>query len=136
VRVILVESPDRFARDLNVQITGHDYLRSLGVELVPASALGRCVPFDLAVRGVLASPLRRNGPGSIVRRPRLFDDARAVAEVQRSAVKHQFKRIAVAVAASREGHRLRGSDREGQRRRWGRGQKPTVVQGGRNNSWR
>ena len=35
VRVILVESPDRFARDLSVQITGHDYLRSLGVELVP-----------------------------------------------------------------------------------------------------
>src|SRR3954468_8099703 len=29
VRVILVESPDRFARDLSVQITGHDYLRSL-----------------------------------------------------------------------------------------------------------
>ena len=38
VRVILVESPDRFARDLSVQITGHDYLRSLGVELVPTSA--------------------------------------------------------------------------------------------------
>jgi DNA invertase Pin-like site-specific DNA recombinase len=38
VRVILVESPDRFARDLAVQLTGHDYLRSLGVELVPTSA--------------------------------------------------------------------------------------------------
>jgi DNA invertase Pin-like site-specific DNA recombinase len=38
MRVILVESPDRFARDLSVQITGHDYLRSLGVELVPTSA--------------------------------------------------------------------------------------------------
>ena len=38
VRVILVESPDRFARDLSVQITGHDYLRSLGVELVPTSS--------------------------------------------------------------------------------------------------
>jgi hypothetical protein len=38
VRVILVESPDRFARDLSVQITGHAYLRSLGVELVPTSA--------------------------------------------------------------------------------------------------
>jgi DNA invertase Pin-like site-specific DNA recombinase len=38
VRVVLVESPDRFARDLSVQITGHDYLRSLGVELVPTSA--------------------------------------------------------------------------------------------------
>jgi DNA invertase Pin-like site-specific DNA recombinase len=38
VRVIIVESPDRFARDLAVQLAGHDYLRSLGVELVPASA--------------------------------------------------------------------------------------------------
>jgi DNA invertase Pin-like site-specific DNA recombinase len=38
VRCILVESPDRFARDLTVQLTGHDYLRSLGVELVPTSA--------------------------------------------------------------------------------------------------
>jgi len=33
VRVILVESPDRFARDLAVQLAGHDYLRKLGVEL-------------------------------------------------------------------------------------------------------
>ena len=38
VRTIIVESPDRFARDLTVQLTGHDYLKKLGVELVPASA--------------------------------------------------------------------------------------------------
>ena len=38
VRVVLVESPDRFGRDLAVQLSGHDYLRSLGVELVPTSA--------------------------------------------------------------------------------------------------
>ena len=38
VRVIVVESPDRFARDLIVQLTGHDYLKTLSVELVPASA--------------------------------------------------------------------------------------------------
>jgi DNA invertase Pin-like site-specific DNA recombinase len=38
VRVILVESPDRFARDLAVQLAGHDYLKQLGVELVPTSA--------------------------------------------------------------------------------------------------
>jgi DNA invertase Pin-like site-specific DNA recombinase len=38
VRVILVESPDRFARDLAVQLAGHDYLKRLGVELVPTSA--------------------------------------------------------------------------------------------------
>src|SRR5262245_60204459 len=30
VRCILVESPDRFARDLTVQLTGHNYLKGLG----------------------------------------------------------------------------------------------------------
>jgi DNA invertase Pin-like site-specific DNA recombinase len=38
VRTIIVESPDRFARDLAVQLAGHDYLRNLGLDLVPASA--------------------------------------------------------------------------------------------------
>ncbi len=38
VRTIIVESPDRFARDLTVQITGHDYLKTLGVTLVPTTA--------------------------------------------------------------------------------------------------
>jgi DNA invertase Pin-like site-specific DNA recombinase len=38
VRVILVESPDRFARDLAVQLAGHAYLRSRGVSLIPTTA--------------------------------------------------------------------------------------------------
>lgn len=38
VRSIIIESPDRFARDLAVQLTGHSYLRSLGVQLIPATA--------------------------------------------------------------------------------------------------
>ena len=38
VRCIIVESPDRFARDLLVQLTGHNYLKTLGVELIPATA--------------------------------------------------------------------------------------------------
>jgi DNA invertase Pin-like site-specific DNA recombinase len=38
VRTILIESPDRFARDLAVQLAGHDFLKSLGVTLVPATA--------------------------------------------------------------------------------------------------
>lgn len=37
-RVIIVESPDRFARDLTVQLTGHDFLKSRGVTLIPATA--------------------------------------------------------------------------------------------------
>jgi DNA invertase Pin-like site-specific DNA recombinase len=38
VRTIIVENPDRFARDLAVQLDGHDYLRRLGVTLIPATA--------------------------------------------------------------------------------------------------
>jgi DNA invertase Pin-like site-specific DNA recombinase len=38
VRVILVESPDRFARDLTVQLTGHDYIKARGIDLVPTTA--------------------------------------------------------------------------------------------------
>jgi hypothetical protein len=30
------ESPDRFARDLTVQLTGHDFLKSLGIVLLTA----------------------------------------------------------------------------------------------------
>ena len=37
IDLLLVESPDRFARDLGVQIAGHDLLKTLGVELVPVS---------------------------------------------------------------------------------------------------
>jgi DNA invertase Pin-like site-specific DNA recombinase len=33
-----VESPDRFARDLAVQLAGHDMLKSLGISIIPASA--------------------------------------------------------------------------------------------------
>jgi DNA invertase Pin-like site-specific DNA recombinase len=38
VRTILVESPDRFARDLAVQLDGHNFLKGMGVALVPATA--------------------------------------------------------------------------------------------------
>jgi DNA invertase Pin-like site-specific DNA recombinase len=38
VRTIIVESPDRFARDLAVQLAGHDMLKTQGIALIPASA--------------------------------------------------------------------------------------------------
>jgi DNA invertase Pin-like site-specific DNA recombinase len=38
VKTIIVESPDRFARDLMVQMVGHDLLKKRGVELIAASA--------------------------------------------------------------------------------------------------
>ena len=37
-RIVLVESVDRFARDLVVQITGHELLKSKGITLVPVNA--------------------------------------------------------------------------------------------------
>jgi DNA invertase Pin-like site-specific DNA recombinase len=38
VRTVIVEDPSRFARDLIVQLTGHDYLKKLGVTLIAANA--------------------------------------------------------------------------------------------------
>ena len=37
-RTIVVESPDRFARDLMVQLAGHDMLKAKGITLVAVSA--------------------------------------------------------------------------------------------------
>jgi DNA invertase Pin-like site-specific DNA recombinase len=37
-KTIIVESPDRFARDLAVQLAGHDMLKGLGISIIPASA--------------------------------------------------------------------------------------------------
>jgi DNA invertase Pin-like site-specific DNA recombinase len=58
VRTIIVESPDRFARDLAVQLAGHDYLKKLGVELIPASApdfFTEDTPTAVLVRQVLGA---------------------------------------------------------------------------------
>lgn len=58
VRVIIVESPDRFARDLAVQLAGHDYLKKLGVTLIPASApehFTEDTPTAVLVRQVLGA---------------------------------------------------------------------------------
>jgi DNA invertase Pin-like site-specific DNA recombinase len=58
VRTIIVESPDRFARDLTVQLTGHDFLNSLEVELIPATApdfFTEDTPTAVLVRQVLGA---------------------------------------------------------------------------------
>jgi DNA invertase Pin-like site-specific DNA recombinase len=58
VRVILVESPDRFARDLAVQLAGHDMLKGLGIDLIPASApdfFTEDTPTAVLVRRVLGA---------------------------------------------------------------------------------
>lgn len=58
VRTIIVESPDRFARDLLVQLTGHDHLKKLGVALIPATApdfFQQDTPTAILIRQVLGA---------------------------------------------------------------------------------
>jgi DNA invertase Pin-like site-specific DNA recombinase len=58
VKTIIVESPDRFARDLAVQLAGHDMLKSMGITLIPASApdfFTEDTPTAVLVRQVLGA---------------------------------------------------------------------------------
>jgi DNA invertase Pin-like site-specific DNA recombinase len=57
-KTIIVESPDRFARDLMVQLAGHDMLKAKGVTLIAASAPMHFVedtPTAVLVRQVLGA---------------------------------------------------------------------------------
>jgi DNA invertase Pin-like site-specific DNA recombinase len=57
-RTILIESPDRFARDLMVQLAGHDMLKAKGISLVAASAPTHFIedtPTAILVRQVLGA---------------------------------------------------------------------------------
>src|SRR6476660_5465713 len=57
-KTTIVESPDRFARDLAVQLAGHDMLKALGIAIIPASAPDFCTedtPTAVLVRQVLGA---------------------------------------------------------------------------------
>jgi len=72
VRTVIVESPDRFARDLAVQLAGHDYLKGLGVALIPASAP------DFFLEDTPTAVLVRQVLGAIAQ----FDKATTVAKLR------------------------------------------------------
>jgi DNA invertase Pin-like site-specific DNA recombinase len=57
-KTMIVESPDRFARDLAVQLAGHDMLKELGIAIIPASApdfFTEDTPTAILVRQVLGA---------------------------------------------------------------------------------
>ena len=72
VRTIIVESPDRFSRDLAVQLAGHDHLRKLGVTLIPATAP------DFFTEDTPTAVLARQVLGAIAQ----FDKATTVAKLK------------------------------------------------------
>jgi DNA invertase Pin-like site-specific DNA recombinase len=57
-RTIIVESPDRFARDLVVQLAGYDLLKAQGIRLIPTTApefFAEDTPTAVLVRQVLGA---------------------------------------------------------------------------------
>jgi DNA invertase Pin-like site-specific DNA recombinase len=70
-KTIIVESPDRFARDLAVQLVGHDMLKGLGISTIPASAP------DFFIEDTPTAVLVRQVLGAIAQ----FEKASAVAKL-------------------------------------------------------
>ena len=130
VRTIIVESPDRFARDLLVQLTGHDMLKAKGVTLIAASSpmhfvedtptaklvrqvLGAIAEFEkaqLVARLAAARRRKREATGEKVGgmkshaelRPEVVALAKRLARRKPKGGKMSLRQIAAALAA--EGH--------------------------------
>ena len=82
VRTILVESPDRFARDLAVQLAGHDFLKSIDVTLIPATAPDFFVedtPTAVLVRQVLGAIAQFEKASLVAKLKAAWDRKRAAA---------------------------------------------------------
>ena len=93
-KTIIVESPDRFARDLAVQLAGHDMLKALGISIIPASApdfFTEDTPTAVLVRQVL---------GAIAQ----FEKASAVAKL--AAARKRKRDVREGSPSARQGPRL------------------------------
>jgi DNA invertase Pin-like site-specific DNA recombinase len=114
VRTIIIESPDRFARDLAVQLAGHDYLKTLGVELIPASApdfFTEDTPTAVLVRQVLGAISEFERTSLIAKLKAARDRKRATGAKVEGRMKHAELRPE-AVTLARQMHREGSSLRE------------------------
>jgi DNA invertase Pin-like site-specific DNA recombinase len=116
VRVILIESPDRFARDLAVQLAGHDFLKGQGIALIPATApdfFTEDTPTAVLVRQVLGA-ISQFEKATIVAKLKAARDRRTAATGQRCGGKpsHSEKRPeVVALAKALRRKRVKGRPR-------------------------
>lgn len=90
-KYILVESPDRFARDLIVQLTGHDLLKARGIDLIPTSAP------DFFLEDTPTAVMIRQVLGAIAQ----FEKASLVAKL---ASGRRKKRVLAGKCEGRKGH--------------------------------
>jgi DNA invertase Pin-like site-specific DNA recombinase len=113
IGVVLVEDASRFARDLAVQLTGHDRLRGMGVELVPVNApdhFREDTPTAVLVRQVL-------GAIAQFEKAQVVAKLRAARDRKRASAGRCEGRKAVPDAVVREARRLaRRSPKTGRRR--------------------
>jgi DNA invertase Pin-like site-specific DNA recombinase len=114
VRTILVESPDRFARDLAVQLAGHDFLKKLGVALIPATSPGYFLedtPTAVLVRQVLGA-IAQFEKAALVARMKAARDRKMAAGVKCGGRRSHAELRPEVVALAR---RLRRKTKAGQR---------------------
>jgi DNA invertase Pin-like site-specific DNA recombinase len=109
VRVILIESPDRFARDLAVQLAGHDYLKGLGVDLIPATApdhFTEDTPTAVLVRQVLGA-IAQFEKATLVLKLKAARDRKIAQGIKCGGRKTILERSPATVALAKQLHRAR-----------------------------
>ncbi|MFT2212359.1 recombinase family protein [Rhizobium giardinii] len=115
VRTILIESPDRFARDLAIQLAGHDFLKSLDVALIPTTAPDfflEDTPTAVLVRQVLGA-IAEFEKASTVAKLKAARDRKRATGIKVEGRKSHAERTPDLVALARRLHRR---DRKGVRR--------------------
>jgi len=107
VRVILVENASRFARDLIVQLTGHDLLKARGITLIPVDApdyFTAETPTAVLIRQVLGA-VSQFEKAMIVSKLRSARDAKRAATGKCEGRKSHEEMNPNAVALARKLHR-------------------------------
>jgi len=107
VRVILVESASRFARDLIVQLTGHDLLKARGITLIPVDApdyFTEETPTAVLIRQVLGA-VSQFEKAMIVSKLRMARDRKRAATGKCEGRKSHAESSPGAVALARKLHR-------------------------------
>jgi DNA invertase Pin-like site-specific DNA recombinase len=107
VRVILVENAGRFARDLVVQLTGHDLLKARGIALIPVDApdyFTQETPTAVLIRQVLGA-VSQFEKAMIVSKLRLARDRKRAATGKCEGRKSHAEANPGAVALARKLHR-------------------------------
>lgn len=114
VRTVLIESPDRFARDLAIQLAGHDFLKSLDVTLIPTTAPDfflEDTPTAVLVRQVLGAIAEFDKASTVAKLRAARDRKRATGVKCEGRKSHEERAPDVVALARRLNRKRRNGDR-------------------------